>query len=92
MKNIRPPIPGSCLPSLAKLIKSCWAVNPEERPRLHTLSNIIGHKIDKFLFKSFKEVVFLLDDIIVDVHLTHEEGRQYIEEGRKFWKVRRTLV
>ncbi|WOG86184.1 hypothetical protein DCAR_0205385 [Daucus carota subsp. sativus] len=31
-KNERPPIPASCQPALAHLIKRCWAVNPAKRP------------------------------------------------------------
>jgi len=35
---------------------------------------------------SFKEIVFRLDEILVDLHLRPGEGRQYTVEGRKFWK------
>jgi hypothetical protein len=38
------------------------------------------------LFFSFKEIVFRLDEILVDLHLKFGEGRQFIAEGRKFWK------
>ncbi|KAL8091153.1 serine/threonine/tyrosine-protein kinase HT1-like isoform X1 [Apium graveolens] len=31
-KNERPPIPASCQPALAHLIKRCWAANPAKRP------------------------------------------------------------
>ncbi|KAL3820784.1 hypothetical protein ACJIZ3_006689 [Penstemon smallii] len=31
-KNERPPLPASCQPALAHLIKRCWAVNPSKRP------------------------------------------------------------
>ncbi|XP_059663092.1 serine/threonine/tyrosine-protein kinase HT1 [Cornus florida] len=31
-KNERPPLPASCQPALAHLIKHCWAVNPSKRP------------------------------------------------------------
>ncbi|WOG83111.1 hypothetical protein DCAR_0102285 [Daucus carota subsp. sativus] len=31
-KNERPPMPPSCLPALAHLIKHCWAANPAKRP------------------------------------------------------------
>ncbi|KAK4485025.1 hypothetical protein RD792_007633 [Penstemon davidsonii] len=31
-KNERPPLPASCQPALAHLIKCCWAVNPSKRP------------------------------------------------------------
>ncbi|KAL1826273.1 hypothetical protein ACET3Z_004685 [Daucus carota] len=31
-KNERPPIPASCQPALAQLIKRCWAANPAKRP------------------------------------------------------------
>ncbi|KAG8385798.1 hypothetical protein BUALT_Bualt03G0082700 [Buddleja alternifolia] len=31
-KNERPPLPGSCQPALAHLIKCCWAANPSKRP------------------------------------------------------------
>ncbi|GAB4850225.1 Serine/threonine-protein kinase ht1 [Ancistrocladus abbreviatus] len=32
MVNERPPLPASCQPALAHLIKRCWAVNPSKRP------------------------------------------------------------
>ena len=32
MQNERPPIPASCQPALAQLIKRCWAANPAKRP------------------------------------------------------------
>jgi len=35
---------------------------------------------------TFKEVVFRLDEILVDCYLQHGEGRKWIEEGREFWK------
>lgn len=31
-KNERPPMPASCQPALAQLIKRCWAANPSKRP------------------------------------------------------------
>ncbi|KAL9687408.1 hypothetical protein QQ045_031809 [Rhodiola kirilowii] len=31
-KNERPPLPASCQPAIAHLIKRCWAVNPSKRP------------------------------------------------------------
>ncbi|PSS10399.1 Serine/threonine-protein kinase [Actinidia chinensis var. chinensis] len=31
-KNERPPLPSSCQPALAHLIKRCWAANPSKRP------------------------------------------------------------
>ncbi|XP_030457086.2 serine/threonine/tyrosine-protein kinase HT1 [Syzygium oleosum] len=31
-KNDRPPLPESCQPALAHLIKRCWAANPSKRP------------------------------------------------------------
>lgn len=31
-KNERPPLPPSCQPALAHLIKRCWAANPSKRP------------------------------------------------------------
>ncbi|GAB2298940.1 Serine/threonine-protein kinase ht1 [Dionaea muscipula] len=31
-KNERPPLPASCQPALAHLIKCCWAENPSKRP------------------------------------------------------------
>ncbi|KAK6133268.1 hypothetical protein DH2020_033029 [Rehmannia glutinosa] len=31
-KNERPPLPASCQPALAHLIKRCWAANPSKRP------------------------------------------------------------
>ncbi|XP_004293346.1 PREDICTED: serine/threonine-protein kinase HT1-like isoform 2 [Fragaria vesca subsp. vesca] len=31
-KNERPPLPASCQPALAHLIKRCWAPNPSKRP------------------------------------------------------------
>ncbi|KAK4386735.1 Serine/threonine/tyrosine-protein kinase HT1 [Sesamum angolense] len=31
-KNERPPLPASCQPALAHLIKRCWATNPSKRP------------------------------------------------------------
>lgn len=31
-KNERPPLPASCEPALAQLIKRCWAANPWKRP------------------------------------------------------------
>ncbi|KAF7803811.1 serine/threonine-protein kinase HT1 [Senna tora] len=31
-KNERPPLPESCQPVLAHLIKRCWSVNPSKRP------------------------------------------------------------
>ncbi|KAK1401238.1 TYRO3 protein tyrosine kinase 3 [Heracleum sosnowskyi] len=31
-KNERPPMPPSCLPALAHLIKHCWAANPAKHP------------------------------------------------------------
>lgn len=31
-KNERPPLPESCQPALAHLIKRCWAANPSKRP------------------------------------------------------------
>ncbi|PHU16840.1 Serine/threonine-protein kinase HT1 [Capsicum chinense] len=30
--NERPPMPASCQPALAQLIKRCWAANPSKRP------------------------------------------------------------
>jgi serine/threonine protein kinase len=67
IKNIRPPIPNDCLPSLAYLIQKCWSPKSVDRP-------------------SFKEIVFRLDEIIVDCYLPNAEGRQHVEEARKFWK------
>ncbi|RVW45864.1 Serine/threonine-protein kinase HT1 [Vitis vinifera] len=32
MQNARPPLPASCQPALAHLIKRCWAANPSKRP------------------------------------------------------------
>ncbi|KAF5728554.1 Serine/threonine-protein kinase HT1 [Tripterygium wilfordii] len=37
-KNERPPLPASCQPALAHLIKRCWAANPSKRP---DFSNIV---------------------------------------------------
>lgn len=31
-QNERPPLPASCQPALAHLIKRCWATNPAKRP------------------------------------------------------------
>ncbi|KAK9267912.1 hypothetical protein L1049_010349 [Liquidambar formosana] len=31
-KNERPPLPASCQPAIAHLIKRCWAANPSKRP------------------------------------------------------------
>lgn len=31
-QNERPPLPASCQPALAHLIKRCWAANPSRRP------------------------------------------------------------
>uniref|UniRef100_A0A7N0UEW8 non-specific serine/threonine protein kinase n=1 Tax=Kalanchoe fedtschenkoi TaxID=63787 RepID=A0A7N0UEW8_KALFE len=31
-KNERPPLPASCQPAIAHLIKRCWALNPSKRP------------------------------------------------------------
>ncbi|TKY72216.1 Serine/threonine-protein kinase HT1 [Spatholobus suberectus] len=31
-KNERPPLPASCQPALAHLIKLCWSTNPSKRP------------------------------------------------------------
>ncbi|XP_076959447.1 serine/threonine/tyrosine-protein kinase HT1-like [Bidens hawaiensis] len=31
-KNERPPVPASCQPALAHLIKQCWAAEPSKRP------------------------------------------------------------
>ncbi|KAG6778449.1 hypothetical protein POTOM_014783 [Populus tomentosa] len=31
-QNERPPLPASCQPALAHLIKRCWAANPSKRP------------------------------------------------------------
>ncbi|KAK9681458.1 hypothetical protein RND81_10G003900 [Saponaria officinalis] len=31
-KNARPPLPASCQPALAHLIKRCWSANPNKRP------------------------------------------------------------
>ncbi|KAG4990162.1 hypothetical protein JHK87_023619 [Glycine soja] len=31
-KNERPPLPASCQPALAHLIKRCWSANPSKRP------------------------------------------------------------
>ncbi|KAJ4976530.1 hypothetical protein NE237_001636 [Protea cynaroides] len=31
-KNDRPPLPASCQPALANLIKRCWSSNPSKRP------------------------------------------------------------
>lgn len=31
-QNERPPLPESCQPALAHLIKRCWAANPAKRP------------------------------------------------------------
>lgn len=38
-KNERPPLPESCQPALAHLIKRCWAANPSKRP---DFSDIVG--------------------------------------------------
>ncbi|KAI3440184.1 Protein kinase domain-containing protein [Psidium guajava] len=38
-KNERPPLPESCQPALAHLIKHCWAANPSKRP---DFSDIVG--------------------------------------------------
>lgn len=32
MQDERPPLPASCQPALAHLIKRCWAANPSKRP------------------------------------------------------------
>lgn len=32
LQNERPPLPASCQPALAHLIKRCWAPNPSKRP------------------------------------------------------------
>lgn len=32
LQNERPPLPASCQPALAHLIKRCWAANPSKRP------------------------------------------------------------
>lgn len=31
-QNERPPLPASCQPALAHLIRRCWAANPSKRP------------------------------------------------------------
>lgn len=31
-QNERPPLPASCQPALAQLIRRCWAANPSKRP------------------------------------------------------------
>lgn len=31
-QNERPPLPASCQPALAHLIKRCWSANPSKRP------------------------------------------------------------
>ncbi|KAH0909362.1 hypothetical protein HID58_032683, partial [Brassica napus] len=38
-KNERPPLPASCQPALAHLIKRCWSENPSKRP---DFSNIVA--------------------------------------------------
>lgn len=32
MQNERPPLPASCQPAIAHLIKRCWSANPSKRP------------------------------------------------------------
>ncbi|KAF3502814.1 hypothetical protein F2Q69_00041026, partial [Brassica cretica] len=39
MRNERPPLPASCQPALAHLIKRCWSENPSKRP---DFSNIVA--------------------------------------------------
>ncbi|CAM8934145.1 hypothetical protein QQ045_014176 [Rhodiola kirilowii] len=36
-KNERPPLPASCQPAIAHLIKRCWAQNPSKRPDFHQI-------------------------------------------------------
>ncbi|KAF2538153.1 hypothetical protein F2Q68_00019357 [Brassica cretica] len=38
-QNERPPLPASCQPALAHLIKRCWSENPSKRP---DFSNIVA--------------------------------------------------
>ncbi|KAI9085329.1 hypothetical protein K1719_032706 [Acacia pycnantha] len=40
-KNQRPPLPESCQPALAHLIKCCWAVNPSKRPDFSEIVSVL---------------------------------------------------
>ncbi|KAL5574779.1 hypothetical protein UlMin_016478 [Ulmus minor] len=40
-KNERPPLPASCQPALAHLIKRCWAANPSKRPDFSDIVSVL---------------------------------------------------
>lgn len=40
-KNERPPLPSSCQPALAHLIKRCWAANPSRRPDFSYIVSVL---------------------------------------------------
>ncbi|KAJ4830657.1 Serine/threonine-protein kinase ht1 [Turnera subulata] len=40
-KNERPPLPASCQPALAHLIKRCWAANPSKRPDFSYIVSVL---------------------------------------------------
>ncbi|GMN36441.1 hypothetical protein TIFTF001_006017 [Ficus carica] len=40
-KNERPPLPASCQPALAHLIKRCWAANPSQRPDFSDIVSVL---------------------------------------------------
>ncbi len=73
----RPPIPKDCLPSLAYLMQKWYIV------LIDSLTTSWAPKADQR--PSWPEVVFRLDEIIVDCNIP-VEGRQYAEEARQFWK------
>jgi hypothetical protein len=76
MQNERPPLPKDCLPSLRKLITSCWAGNPSLRPSFPTivdaLENIliecaIEDEVARSIWKNYffrKESVSWVDEFV----------------------------
>ena len=40
--GIRPPIPNNCSPKIAKLIKSCWDQDPNKRPYMSQVVNVMS--------------------------------------------------
>ncbi|KZV16058.1 hypothetical protein F511_26187 [Dorcoceras hygrometricum] len=47
-KDERPPLPASCQPALAHLIKRCWAANPSKRPDFSEIVSTLEKYDERF--------------------------------------------